>query len=1354
MTITRFLALVLSFFLGFLSCIGAIVGVGYYAYAKVSFDKLEQWGVVSVDEGQYVDEEADVDLTSMTIKAFIAEIKELQNLDETVSIDLLVDRWGLKVPDGVMEKIPAGVRSLAVKEIFSKSGISAILEHTDVSYLFQFLPADVLAEPARETLTGKTLKEVVDLKMTDLLSGMKLGYLAGVKYEKDGSGRYIPVYKDPANPTLLELMGSLDLGRTLDVVGNGGDLLAVINDGMNDVLIDLLIKSVSSGDNATMNRLLAGKTIGDLIVEDETTGALSLDLGVVINGKKAGDLLGYTPVWLDDDETRGIIVDWLDGDGNRIKGAMRAIADGTVSGLGGDFDVNDLLVNSYLGFFQEFDPVYDTDGNITGWLDGNGNPPDRLNRTLANKKLTTLLDDGFSVDNLIAGLYVGDLMGYTPVEDGEGNITGWKNENGEDLDRVTDALAKLSVEKLTGGDFEIDDALEGLYVGDLLKYTAVKDDPLDAEKITGWKDADGNDLDRVSESLAKKKITDLTSGDFEVGDVLEGLYVGDLLKYTPIKDDPLDPEKVTGWLDKDNKEVGGIDRATANIDLYRLINDDGYKVSDAFDEVYMGEAMGYYHDADPLPKVDPLDENEALRYQWYKTKDAVSGDLSNPTGGIEQKLANYFLGDLIDGKITSDELTKGMPLHELLNLHAVDTPLYDDAGDPMLYTTGEHVGEQATVKIWYDKNNARQSDTISSLAYCTIDGISAQVNAVKVGGVTGLTLFEENWYKAEFRSFGVDDDRYCLSPASGVLPSLADLTIGDLSNNELVTNKIKSVTIGDAMGYSFSGGVWYTDSTHTTPVSGMMKALAPKTVGNMETIGDDTAIGELLGYTKVGGVWYETYLGVDDPGNIKASGIMASIADFHINGLGDDVKTIRIGSILELYRYETDDPLDPNYGTWYKDEARTVPADGIMAKFAELTVEDMKDPDKVTDKTKTILIGDAMGYSFHEGVWYTDGTHATPVSGMMKSLAPKTVGEMDTVSSTVAVGELLGYTKVDGVWYSTYVGPDDPGNATPSGVIAAICDSYVDTLPDDIEDMQLGQAISLYKYNNELDPSDPKNGKWFKDRTYTEPATGVMASFADLRIRDLSDETQVSSKSVNVVIGYAMGYSYDGGVWYTDNTLTTPVSGVMKALAPKTVGELNDIPHTMTVGEIMGYEKVGGVWYSTYVGPDEPGNVRATGVIQAVADSFVDSLETDLNNTKVGKILGYTYNELESWWYDGSTKTSTIINTVSDTELDQLGTRMSSLTVSDMFSDAERASGFLSLLPADARLDELGGSGPNSMTSIFSNTKMGDYISKGLITFTPATEAKLDIAFGSDPVSGWRGKTIQQFLDSIMTFVP
>ena len=1004
MTAARFLSLVLAFFLGFLSCIGAIFGVGYYAYSRVSLDKLEEWGVVSVDEGQYIDEDAEVDLTAMTVKSFIDEIKRLRSLSEPVTLNLLQEQWGVKLPDEVKRVIPDGVWDVPLKEVFSTGGLTAILQNTDASYLFQFLD---VSESLKESLEGKTLNDLKDYE--SLLSNVRLGALMG--------------------------------------------------------------------------------------------------------------------------------------------------------------------------------------------------------------------------------------------------------------------------------------------------YTAVKDDPDNPDKITGWYKETPGDLDAVTEAVAKITIADITGGSFGIDTVLKDVYIGDLLKY---------------------------------------------------------------HKGAVIPNADPLDES--VRYEWTK-KDEATGEYTVAVSPIERKLSNYLITDLINGRVTTKDLTSG-PLHEVLNLHAVEVPLYLTSGDPLLYTAddgqGHLIGDQATAKLWYDENGNRASNTISSLAECTIDGISTQVNAVKVGGVTGLTEFESKWYKTELRNFGEGDDRTCVIDTTGILPSLADLTIGDLSDNTKVTEKTKAVTIADAMGYTKHDDVWYSTwvgagDPGNVAVTGMMKTLAPKTVGSLSTIGDDMPIGELLGYTKVENVWYETYIDVGDPGNKKASGIMASISDFYINGLGENVKTIRIGSILELYRYASSDPLDPLYGTWYKDEACTVPADGIMANFAELTVEDMKDSNKVTEKTKSILIADAMGYQEHDGVWYStwiapDDPGNVRLTGMMKALAPKTVGQMSEVSAPgpngIPVGELLGYTKVESIWYETYIDVGDPGNKEATGVIAAISDSYVDTLSDDIKNMELGKTLSLYKYNNELDPTDPNNGKWYKDRLYTEEATGVMVEFADLKIDDLSDESKVSAKSVNVVIGYAMGYSYADGVWYTDSTLSTPVTGVMKSFAPKRVGELNDVTDTK-VGDVMGYTKDGGVWYSTFVAPGDPGNVKASGVIQAVADSTVGNLETDLNNTKVGKILGYTYNELELWWYDGLTKTSTIINTVSDTQLSNIGSRLSNLTVADMFSDEERASGFLSFLPASARLDELGGTGPNSMTEIFKNTTMGDYVDKGLITFSASTQAKLTVI---DP--SWQTRTIQQFIDHLINSVP
>ena len=45
-TASRIISLILVFFLGFFSCIGAIFGVGYWAYSTASWDKLYEMGII------------------------------------------------------------------------------------------------------------------------------------------------------------------------------------------------------------------------------------------------------------------------------------------------------------------------------------------------------------------------------------------------------------------------------------------------------------------------------------------------------------------------------------------------------------------------------------------------------------------------------------------------------------------------------------------------------------------------------------------------------------------------------------------------------------------------------------------------------------------------------------------------------------------------------------------------------------------------------------------------------------------------------------------------------------------------------------------------------------------------------------------------------------------------------------------------------------------------------------------------------------------------------------------------------------------------------------------------------------
>ena len=368
-----------------------------------------------------------------------------------------------------------------------------------------------------------------------------------------------------------------------------------------------------------------------------------------------------------------------------------------------------------------------------------------------------------------------------------------------------------------------------------------------------------------------------------------------------------------------------------------------------------------------------------------------------------------------------------------------------------------------------------------------------------------------------------------------------------------------------------------------------------------------------------------------------------------------------------------------------------------------MTVDELSDPDKVSEKTQNILIGDAMGYKKYQnpsdptdpknGKWFTDDTYSVEVTGFMKVLAPKKVSELDGLTSTMTVGEMMGYDKDGGVWYT-----DSTHAEKVTGIMRAIADFTVASLDTSVDGVFIGDVMGYYTNN----PANPKAGIWYQDEGLHDPAAGIMAAFASLTIAEMKD---------------------------TDN-----VTNAVK---------------TVKVGEAMGFQKVGGIWYSSYTSPSV--NTPVTGVIKAVADSTIGSLETDLNNTKIGEILDYTYKTPENWWYDGDEPTSTMINTIADTKLNALGDKLTNLTVADMFSPAERSSGFLSLLPADAKLTDLGDNDPanhKSMSYVFQNTTMNTYLDSGLITFDDSTQTKLDTF-----VPGWRNKTIQQFIDSLIDIV-
>ena len=75
----------------------------------------------------------------------------------------------------VDEFIPPKLWEVPFSELFSENGGTVLLESVDVDFVLQFVTEDVIGEPLRETISGITLADVVELDLGYIFDGVVLG---------------------------------------------------------------------------------------------------------------------------------------------------------------------------------------------------------------------------------------------------------------------------------------------------------------------------------------------------------------------------------------------------------------------------------------------------------------------------------------------------------------------------------------------------------------------------------------------------------------------------------------------------------------------------------------------------------------------------------------------------------------------------------------------------------------------------------------------------------------------------------------------------------------------------------------------------------------------------------------------------------------------------------------------------------------------------------------------------------------------------------------------------------------------------------------------------------------------------
>ena len=621
----------------------------------------------------YVDKNAQADISSMTLQQLLTDVSKTSGSFGNMTLNDLQNRYGVKLVKMIDDAypMPEALFEVPLNQLATPDGINYVIDNTKFDYVFRVAP-DLLGDVAKQQLSDKSFGMIRNGNFEELLSGVQMGAFLDTPYDYQNNTFVI---KDKNNPTLTEAMSIADLGVLYaTMTGSDADVLA----GLEYVVGNVKLKTVVSD----IDGVVKDKTFGDLFVTNN--GVTSISADALIKDVYVGDLLGYTPVFLAD----GVTVDF--------------------------------------------------------WKNANGTKADNVVTAVANIKLEDLVNGSVSYNTIaqyVQGVYVGDLLGYTPVYLADGvTIDCWKDANGAKVDNVVTAVANIKFEDLINGAVNysaIAQYVQGVYVGDLLGYTPVY--LADGVTIDYWKDANGAKVDSIMAVFANVKASDF----------------------------------VDGTISKD-------------------------KLVQMFGDVQIGEAMGY-------KKVDGVWIDPATNKQISEIKKLVADlKISQINGStIKQKLYSVKLGQIVDCK------TGLMKALENSTLDTIQTDVLDVKIGVILDYTFDQQNN-----VWLDKNGNEVSGVIASVAGLSANQLSTGIDDIQIGVVLGMRQKDGVWYM----------DKQCTTKATGINAILAKYTIGGETG---ISNGLNKIQFGEIMGlYLGEDNKWYKDEACTILADGLAVSVA------------------------------------------------------------------------------------------------------------------------------------------------------------------------------------------------------------------------------------------------------------------------------------------------------------------------------------------------------------------------------------------------------------------------------------------------------------------------------------------------------------------------------------------------
>ncbi len=691
----------------------------------------------------------------------------------------------------------------------------------------------------------------------------------------------------------LETMGEITIDSLMGDI-TLGEFLNLTYDEENDVWLDVNEEEVS-----IIYSSIAGLTITDLRQPDAITDSIG---GIVL-----GEFMGY------EKRTDG---EWYDKNGDKASAIYSAIADVTITELMENptaltSELESLQIGELMRYEKRADGEwYNDDEIVTG-----------VEKTLADVLLGDVLNGTLIIEDEISGIQIGVILGY------EYDGTKWVDDAGtpapneQAIDKILYQLYDKTLSDLSGGGIVMEDLIDGIPLGELLGYTKNGEFWYDGTQKIDDSSVDG----KIFYSIYNKTVTEFTS--LEIADLMGNITLGEFMGYkliegawyekkadnslvpvsvlyskiagikiTELMDDPTVLEdsisnlyvgsfiegyvQVGGvWKDALGNELKGVDKIVAEISLGKVLSGD-LDIKQKIDNLPVGEVMGFTKNGE----------------FWYNG--SVKVENSDLNGKVLYGIYDKPVGELSTLDIT--EILDGVYL-------------------------GEFLGLEKDGSVWYEKGSDPRKQ--ASVLYATIADISVpellengnliteKLEVLHGGDFMGYTYTEDAGGNRTWYNGGVE--------VTGIDKIAADILLGDvLSGNLNLDSKVQDLKLSDIIEIndSSSGVLKYLASAKVSELStkvgdmelGDVIEITPdsnnilKLLANTKLTGDSLSTkinsllaGDVMGFTKctgelgcpvhendgcaeTKGLWYEQDA---DDNWVLETGVEARVADLTINDL-------------------------------------------------------------------------------------------------------------------------------------------------------------------------------------------------------------------------------------------------------------------------------------------------------------------------------------------------------------------------------------------------------------------------------------------------------------------------------------